>query len=84
MLLSALTKITDKPLWPESWATAHRKIAKFMAEAGMKGPWVRPKGLRYRFGIAAVAAGVPLPMIAAALGHANLQTTAVYTRSAGT
>ncbi len=35
------------------------------------------------FGIAAVAAGVPLPTIAAALGHANLPTTAIYTTAAG-
>ena len=31
----------------------------------------------------AVAAGVPLPTTAAALGHANLQTTAVYTTAVG-
>ena len=31
----------------------------------------------------AKAAGVPLPTIAAALGHANLQTTAVYITAAG-
>ena len=42
-----------------------------------------PKGLRHGFGIAAVAASVPLPTTAAALHHANLQTTAVYTTAAG-
>ena len=54
-----------------------------MADAGVEGPQACPKGLRLGFGIAAVAAGVPLPTIAAALGHANLQTTAIYTTAAG-
>ena len=49
-----------------------------MAEASIEGSQACPKGLRHGFGIAAVAACVPLPTIAiaAALGHANLQTTA--------
>ena len=54
-----------------------------MADAGVEGPQACPKGLRHAYGLAAVAAGVPLPTIAAALGHANLQTTAVYTTAAG-
>ena len=54
-----------------------------MADAGVGDPQAYPKGLRHGFGIAAVAAGVPLPTIAAALGHANLQTTAIYATAAG-
>ena len=53
-----------------------------MADAGVEGPQACSKGLRHGFGIAAVAAGVPLPTVAAALGHANLQTTAIYTTAA--
>ena len=81
-LCSTLAKAAGKPLWPWSRAIAHRKIARTMAEAGIEGPQACPKGLRHGFGIAAVAASVPLPTIAAALGHANLQTTAVYTSAA--
>ena len=54
-----------------------------MADAGVEGPQACPKGLRHAYGLAAVAAGVPLPTIAAALGHVNLQTTAIYTTAAG-
>ena len=54
-----------------------------MADAGVEGPQACPKGLRHGFGIAAVAASVPLPTIAAALRHANLQTTAIYTTAVG-
>ena len=56
-----------KPLWPLSRATAHRRIAAIMTNTG----------------IAAVSAGVPLPTIAAALGHASITTTAIYTTAAG-
>ena len=31
------------------------------------------------YGVAAVTAGVPLPTIAAVLGHASLTTTTIYT-----
>ena len=82
-LRSAPAKAAARPLWPWSRATAHRKIAGIMTDAGIEGPQACPKGLRHGFGIAAVAAGVPLPTIAAALGHANLQTTAVYTTASG-
>ena len=49
-----------------------------MAEVGIENPQACPKGLSYGFGITAVAASIPLPTIAiaAALRHANLQTTA--------
>ena len=33
--------------------------------------------------VAMADAGVPLPTIAAAMGHVNLQTTAIYTTAAG-
>ena len=59
-LRSTPAKAADKPLWPWSRATAHRKIARTMADAGVEGPQACPKGLRHGFGIAAVAAGVPL------------------------
>ena len=67
-LRSTPAKAAGKPLWP-SWsrATAHWKIARTMADVGIEGSQAYPKGLRHGFGIAA------------ALGHANLQTTAVYT-----
>ena len=42
-----------------------------------------PPGLRHSSGVAAVTAGVPLPMIAAVLGNASLTTTAIYTTAIG-
>ena len=68
---STPAKAAGKPLWPWSPATAHRRIARIMAEAGIEGPLACPKGNRLGFRFAAVSVGVQLPRIAAALGHAN-------------
>ena len=70
-------------LWPWSRATGHRRIAAIMDRAGIAGLQACPKGLRHAFGIAAVTAGVPLPTIAAVLGHADISTTAIYTTAVG-
>ena len=72
-----------EPLWPWSRATGHRRIVTVMDRAGISGPQACPKGLRHSFGIAAVSAGVPLPTIAAVLGHADISTTAIYTTAVG-
>ena len=70
-------------LWPFSRPTATRHIARLMAAAGIEGPQACPKGLRHAYGVAAVAAGVPLPTLAAVLGHASLTTTAIHTTATG-
>ena len=58
-------------------------VSTVSASTGIAGPQACPKGLRHAYGIAAVSAGVPLPTIAAALGHASITTTAIYTTAAG-
>lgn len=70
-------------LWSMSRTTASRHIRQLMRAAGIRGPQACSKGLRHGFGIAAVAAGVPLPTLAAVLGHASITTTAIYTTAAG-
>ncbi len=70
-------------VWPMSRSSAFRQIRALMHEAAISGPQACPKGLRHGFGIAAVAAGVPLPTLAAVLGHSSITTTAVYTTAAG-
>ena len=72
-----------EPLWGWSRATASRHVGGLMAGAGVAGPMASSKGLRHSFGVAAVEAGVPLPTVAAMLGHANLSTTAIYTTALG-
>ena len=58
-------------LWPVSRATATRHVTELMAAAGIEGPQASAKGLRHAYGVAAVAAGGPLPTVAAVLGHAS-------------
>jgi len=82
-LRSTPPRRASDPLWPWSRATGHRRIVAVMERAGIAGPQACPKGLRHAFGIAAVTAGVPLPTIAAVLGHADIATTAIYTTAVG-
>ena len=82
-LRSTPARAAGRPLWRWSRAPAHRKIAKIMVSASIEGAQACPKGLRHGFGIAAVTAGVPLPTIAAVLGHADIATTAIYTTAVG-
>ena len=70
-------------LWPFSRSTGTRHVLALMRESRIEGPQATPKGLRHAFGVAAVTVGVPLPTIAAVLGHAELTTTAVYTTAIG-
>ena len=51
--------------------------------AGIEGPQASARGFRDADRVAAVAAGVPLPTLAAVLGRASLSTTAIYTTAIG-
>ena len=72
-----------RALWPITRQAAHRQVATLMAAAGIEGPQACPRGLRHGYGVAAVTAGVPLPTVAAVLGHASLETTAIYITAIG-
>ena len=54
-----------------------------MARASVAGPQACPRGLRHAYGVACVQNGVPLTTIAAALGHADLASTAIYATAIG-
>lgn len=70
-------------LWPWSRMTGWRAVHAVMAAAGLEGPQASPKGLRHGFGVAAVAAGIPLNLVQKWLGHAQLSTTAIYANAVG-
>ena len=69
-------------IWNFSRSTGFRFIRELMEEANISGPHANPKGIRHGYGIAAVEAGIPLPIITEFLGHSSLQTAAVYTTAA--
>ena len=74
----------NRRLWTFNRATASRYVKGLMTGADIEGPQASAKGLRHAFGVAAVESGVPLPTIAAVLGHAQITTTAIYTTAVGT
>lgn len=59
-------------------STAYRWIKRLMTEAGITGPKACPRGLRHAYGVSAIMAGVPLHMLQRWMGHARMETTAIY------
>jgi len=76
------------PLWlkagtPINRSTGYRWIKAIMEVADITGPCACPKGLRHGFAIHALQSGVPLNMVQKWLGHANIETTAIYGNASG-
>jgi integrase/recombinase XerD len=79
-LLDRLLKTMD-PLarvWNFSRATGYRLVKEHMAHASVAGGMASPKGLRHGVAVACVAQKIPLPTVQKWLGHARLETTAIY------
>jgi integrase/recombinase XerD len=74
----------DAALWPWSHVTAWRQVCAVMRAAGLPdGPHRCPKGLRHGFAIHALSKGVPLHMVSKWMGHAKMETTAMYCNAVG-
>jgi len=58
--------------------TAYRWIKSLMIEANISGPKTCPRGLRHAYGVRAILSGVPLHMLQRWMGHASMETTAIY------
>ncbi|WP_375413004.1 tyrosine-type recombinase/integrase [uncultured Bradyrhizobium sp.] len=71
-------------LWPYSRCRAWRLIKGVMNDAGIThGLHATPKGLRHGFGLHAIRSGVPLNLVQRWLGHARMETTAIYLQAMG-
>lgn len=68
---------------PMSRIAAYRAIKSVMLAAGLCGLRACPKGLRHAFGVQAVLGGVPLNVVQVWMGHASMETTAIYTTAIG-
>jgi len=68
----------DERVWKFSRSTAYRMVRAKMKRARIAGGMACPKGLRHRHGVACVAVKIPLTTIQKWLGHARLETTAIY------
>jgi len=69
--------------WDFSRASGYRLVKGYMAQAGITGGMACPKGLRHGFAVACLAQKIPLPTVQKWLGHARLETTAIYLEVSG-
>jgi integrase len=74
----AAEKSANAKVWGFSRSTAYRMIKAKMDEAKITGGMAMPKGLRHGLAVACISANIPLPTIKKWLGHARLDTTAIY------
>ncbi len=70
-------------IWSWSRTTAWNRVKTIMRVAGIGNGVAMPKALRHAFGVGGTQAGVPLNLIQRWLGHADIQTTAIYTNVMG-
>lgn len=70
-------------VWAFSRPTAYRLVKKYMDKAGVSGSMTSPKGLRHSFAVACLAQKIPLPTVQKWLGHARMETTAIYLEVSG-
>jgi len=73
----------DTPIWQWSRQTAWRRVKSVMGMAGIAGAQAMPKGLRHGFGVANAEENVPMATTQKWLGHAYLETTAIYQQAVG-
>ncbi|MBV8979143.1 MAG: site-specific integrase [Alphaproteobacteria bacterium] len=79
----AKERAPDAPLWGWCRQTAWRRVKRVMAQAGIEGAQATPKGLRHGFGVANAQSQVPMATTQKWLGHAKLETTAIYQQAVG-
>lgn len=76
-------KQPDEPLWNWCRQTAWRRVKRLMVEARVCGPQATPKGCRHGFGMANAEASIPPGITQVWMGHARLETTAIYQNAVG-
>ena len=87
-LLAALRRLArgkepDERLWGWTRQTAWRRVKAAMFAAGITGAQATPKGLRHGFGIANAEQNIPASLTQRWMGHARLETTAIYQHVVG-
>lgn len=87
-VMSAVAKLLpadpSQRIWTLSRGRAWQLVKAVMDDAEIcDGLHKTPKGLRHGFGLHAVRSGVPLNLVQRWLGHARLETTAIYLQAMG-
>ncbi len=73
----------DAAIWTWCRQTAWQRVKGIMAMAHVCGAHANPKGLRHGFGVASAEKNVPAALTQRWMGHANLETTAIYQQAVG-
>ena len=71
----------DERIWPWCRRTATTRIQEVMHAAEITGIQATARGLRHGFAVGALVRKVPLVIVQQWLGHARLETTAIYTKA---
>jgi len=79
----ARSKGGDERLWRWCRQTAWRRVKALMAGCGITGAHATPKGCRHGFGIANAQQKIPVGTTKKWMGHARLETTAIYQNAVG-
>lgn len=74
----------DQPIWSWGRTTATTRVKEVMQAAGISGIQATAKGFRHGFAVDALVKEVPLVIVQEWLGHANLETTAIYSKAVAT
>jgi integrase/recombinase XerD len=81
-LLTSYSLATPGRLWP--WRTTAWKVIKsVMQKAGISEALCKPKALRHAFAVEAGQKAIPLNIVQRWLGHARIETTAIYASAIG-
>ncbi|MDE2112027.1 MAG: tyrosine-type recombinase/integrase [Alphaproteobacteria bacterium] len=84
--LKLFSKLQIEPgqrIWPWCRTTAWKIVKSVMRDAGISDALRKPRTLRHTFGVDAGQNRVPLNIVQRWLGHARIETTAIYTDALG-
>jgi site-specific recombinase XerD len=82
-LVEGIAVTPSERLWPWGRTTGWKIIKRVMRKAGIVDHLCKPKALRHALGVEAGQRGVPLNITQRWLGHARIETTAIYAGAIG-
>lgn len=82
-IIGKLQPTSNARLWPWGRTTGWKIVKLVMRKAGIVDHLCMPKALRHSLGVEAGQQGVPLNIVQRWLGHARIETTAIYASAIG-
>lgn len=83
LLLTEYGTDREGRLWPWGRTSGWKIVKAVMSEAGIAECLCKPKALRHAFAVEAGQNGIPLNIVQRWLGHARMETTAIYAGAVG-